>query len=162
MALIDEQLVEEWLNRKSFFTIRGVKCGVDEIDLLAVKRSEEGFESWHVEVQVSYRPIGYVGGNTNAKRRNEEEVRLGVEQWIEKKFTSERKVNRRREMLPNATWRYIFVHGNLRDDNELEHMKELGVELIPYKRVLMELRDDKNTHSSSIASSIADLLRYME
>jgi len=30
-------LVEEWLNREGFFTIRGVKHGVDEMDLLAIK-----------------------------------------------------------------------------------------------------------------------------
>ncbi len=28
MALLDEQHVDEWLNRKSFFTIRGLKTGV--------------------------------------------------------------------------------------------------------------------------------------
>jgi hypothetical protein len=31
MALLDEQLVEEWLNRQNFFTMRGIKCGVDLI-----------------------------------------------------------------------------------------------------------------------------------
>jgi len=36
MALLDEQLVEEWLNTQQFFTMRGIKCGVDEIDLLAL------------------------------------------------------------------------------------------------------------------------------
>jgi hypothetical protein len=56
----------------------------------------------------------------------------------------------------------VLVHGVLRDEAELEFMKQLGVELIPYKRVLEELRDDRGTHSSSIASSIADILRFME
>lgn len=162
MALLDEQLVEEWLNRKNFFTIRGIKCGVDEIDLLAVQHGANANECWHVEVQVSFRPIGYVGGDTNARKRSTDEVREGVEQWVEKKFTSERKVARRNEVLPNAKWRYVFVHGVLRDETELEHMKQLGVELVPYKKILAELRDDRSTHSSSVASSIAELLRYME
>lgn len=35
MALLGESLVEEWLNREGFFTIRGVKHGVGEMDLLA-------------------------------------------------------------------------------------------------------------------------------
>jgi Holliday junction resolvase-like predicted endonuclease len=86
MALLDEQLVEEWLNRKNFFTIRGIKCGIDEIDLLAVKHGEVANECWHVEVQVSFRPIGYIGGDTNARRRNVDEIRAGVEQWVDKKF----------------------------------------------------------------------------
>ena len=36
MALVAEALVEEWLNRKGYFTIRGAKIGQGEIDLLAV------------------------------------------------------------------------------------------------------------------------------
>jgi len=36
MALLAESLVEEWLNRDGYFTIRGVKRGVGELDLLAV------------------------------------------------------------------------------------------------------------------------------
>jgi len=37
MALLAESLVDEWLNRQGFFTIRGVKHGVGEIDLLAIR-----------------------------------------------------------------------------------------------------------------------------
>jgi hypothetical protein len=162
MALIDEQLVEEWLNRKNFFTIRGIKSGVDEIDLLAIKYGKEFNICWHVEVQVSFRPVGYVGGDTNARKRNQEELRAGVLQWVEKKYTNQRKVSRRNEILPNSEWSKIFVHGVLRDEMELEFMKEFGVELISYKQVLQELRDDTATHSSSLASSIAEILRYMK
>jgi hypothetical protein len=36
MALLAEELVEEWLNRTGYFTIRGLKLGVHEVDLLAV------------------------------------------------------------------------------------------------------------------------------
>ena len=162
MALLDEQLVDEWLNRKCFFTMRGIRSGVDEIDLLAVRMADKGLECWHVEVQVSYRPIGYVGGDTNARRRTDDELRAGVEQWVEKKFTSSRKVARRNAILPNAEWKYVFVHGLLRDDRELDHMAELGVTLIPYRQVLAELRDDTTGNtSSSIASNIAEMLRYM-
>jgi hypothetical protein len=39
LALFAEALVEEWLNRKGYFTIRGVKVGNSEIDLLAVSPS---------------------------------------------------------------------------------------------------------------------------
>jgi hypothetical protein len=90
MALLDEQLVEEWLNRQNFFTIRGIKSGVDEIDLLAIRPTTEGLDCWHVEVQISYRPVGYIGGDTNARKRNEMQLRAGVEQWVTKKFTSPR------------------------------------------------------------------------
>lgn len=162
MALLDEQLVDEWLNRKCFFTMRGIKSGIDEIDLLAVRMADQQLECWHVEVQVSYRPIGYVGGDANARRRTDDELRSGVEQWVEKKFTAPRKVARRNAILPNAQWKFVFVHGVLRDERELEHMAQLGITLIPYKQVLSELRaDDTGNASSSIASNIAEMLRYM-
>ena len=59
MALLAESLVEEWLNRQGFFTIRGVRAGVDELDLLAVRPSKNsnGLEARHVEVQMSVNPI---------------------------------------------------------------------------------------------------------
>lgn len=51
MALLAESLVEEWLNRDGFFTIRGVKHGVGEMDLLAVRPQPDGrVIGWHVEV----------------------------------------------------------------------------------------------------------------
>ena len=161
MALLDEQLVEEWLNRNHFFTMRGIKCGVDEIDLLAIKHVEDRIDFLHAEVQVSFRPIGYVGGDTNARKRTEAEIRSGVEQWVEKKFTSQVKSKKRNSIIPNAKWRYLFVHGVLRDQRELEYMQELGVELMSYKEILKYLRDNKTHQSSSVASNITDIIKYL-
>lgn len=161
MALLDEQLVEEWLNRNRFFTMRGLKCGVDEIDLLALRYDNGIPEYLHVEVQVSYRPIGYIGGDANARLRTVDEVKAGVTQWVNKKFTSDRKTQKRNSIIPNANWRYMLVHGVLRDETELDYMRELGVELTPYKTVLEYLRDNTNLQSSSIASNITDILTYM-
>ena len=61
MALLAEEIVEEWLNRQGYFTIRGIKMGVHEIDLLAVKGKPDGTaECRHLEVQASMRPVGVV------------------------------------------------------------------------------------------------------
>jgi hypothetical protein len=162
MALLDEQLVEEWLNRQNFFTMRGIKSGNDEIDLLAIRPKPEGLECWHVEVQISYRPVNYIGGDTNARKRTKNELREGVEQWVAKKFTSPKKAKRRNEILPDAKWRYFLVHAVLKDEAELTIMEELGVELIPYKRVLEDLRSEKKSKSSSAASGIVEMLNYLK
>jgi hypothetical protein len=54
MSLLGEEVVEEWLNRNGYFTIRGIKIGVDEIDILAIRPLPGGkHECRHVEVQVS-------------------------------------------------------------------------------------------------------------
>lgn len=50
MALIAEEVVEEWLNRKGFFSIRGIKLGVREMDILAVRHGEGGIDRRHYEV----------------------------------------------------------------------------------------------------------------
>jgi hypothetical protein len=162
MALLDEQLVEEWLNRKNFFTMRGIKVGVDEIDLLAIRPNGGELECWHVEVQISYRPVGYIGGNTSARKRSTEELRYGVEQWVLKKFTGEKKIKRRNEILPSASWRQILVHAVLKDAAELSLMEQLGIELVPYQRVLQELCSDKSGKSSSAASGIIEMLNYFD
>ena len=60
MALLAESLVDEWLNRQVFFNIRGIKHGVGEIDFLGVRPIGAGLEGWHVEVQASFSPIGYI------------------------------------------------------------------------------------------------------
>ena len=160
MALLDEQLVEEWLNRNQFFTMRGIKCGVGEIDLLALKYLDGVVESRHVEVQVSFRPIGYIGGNSNARKRTEKEIKHGVKQWVEKKFTCNEKKEKRDSIMPNTNWRYIFVHGVLKDDRELGYMKKLGIELVPYKQVLTYLQENTKQRSSSVASNITEILKY--
>lgn len=162
MALLDEQLVEEWLNRQNFFTMRGIKSGVDEIDLLAIRSTPERLECWHVEVQISYRPVGYIGGDTSARKRNDKELREGVEQWVTKKFTSPKKVKRRNEILPDANWRKFLVHAALKDEAELPIMEELGIELITYRKVLEDLCSDKQGKSSSAASGIVEMLNYFK
>lgn len=160
MSLLDEQLVEEWLNRQGFFTMRGIKCGVDEIDLLAIRERPNGMERWHVEVQISFNPIGYIGGGASAKRRTPDEVRAGVEQWVDKKFTKAIKSERRLALLPKSEWEYVLVHGISRHPIELEIMNELGVRTVSYSDVLSFLLARGTKESSSVASNILDILGY--
>lgn len=162
MALLDEQLVEEWLNRQHYFTIRGLKSGLGEIDLLAIQNTTELQKCWHVEVSVSFRPIGYLGGDSSARKRTDIEIKKGIEQWVDKKFANNLKVAARNATYSNRDWQFVFVHGVMRDDIELQYLTELGVKCIPYSEVLTWLREDKNTHSSSVASGIADIMRYMK
>ena len=159
MALLDEELVEYWLNNKGFFCMRGVKSGLGEIDFLCIRPSENGFEAWQVEVTVSFRPIGYIGGGSSAKRRSDEEVRAGVSQWIEKKFTSEKKVARRDEVLPNVEWNYVLVCAEVRHPIELDYLKEGGVTVVRYKDVIEELVGKASIVNSN-AGNIVEILRY--
>src|SRR5436190_264224 len=105
MSLLAEEIVEEWLNRQGYFTIRGIKIGVDEIDLLAIKPTNSGeIECRHFEVQSSIRPVSYLsrlpkevqktsGRAPNTPTRNESEILIGVEEWVEKNIVRKRSFN---------------------------------------------------------------------
>ena len=162
MAILDEEIVEQWLNQLGFFTMRGIKCGVDEIDLLALKPSQTKSEFWHVEVQVSFRPVGYIGGDTNAKKRTKEQIKDGVKNWVEKKFTSKKKIEKRDSIFPNAYWKYVFVCANLKDETELEIMSDLGIKVYRYADVLADVVSSKEHHTSSIANNIVEILKYFK
>jgi hypothetical protein len=102
MSLLAESLAEEWLNRNNFFTIRGIKHDVRELDLLGIRRERSGsITGWHVEVQVSFRPIGYIAKITKemakisgracgfVKRRTTDELEACVREWVQSKFNGE-------------------------------------------------------------------------
>ena len=161
MALLDEEIVEYWLNNEGFFCMRGVRAGLGKIDFLAIRPNGDGFECWHVEVTVSFRPIGYIGGNSNAKKRAANEIEEGVEKYIEKKFTSEKKVKKRNEILPNATWNYILVCAEVRDNIEIELFEKKGVTVYRYKNILAALKAS-NSQVNSTAGDIVEILRYIK
>jgi hypothetical protein len=151
MAALAESLVDEWLNRQGFFTVRGLKHGVDEIDLLGIRQRDGQLEAWHVEVQASFRPIGYIApipkesvegfakSKTSAKNRPVELVRAAVAAWVKKKFESPSKSAAREAAWPGLSWRYVFVHAVVRDQAELQFIAKRGVTLVPLHTVLSEL-----------------------
>ena len=99
MALLAEELVEEWLNRNGCFTIREIKLGVHEIDLLAIRVNGTKIDARHVEVQASIHPISYLSplpksirkstGRESAStkvRSEKDKLRDGIKEWVNKKF----------------------------------------------------------------------------
>ena len=107
MALLAEEIVEEWLNRNGYFTIRGIKIGVNEIDLLAIKINGSKIEARHIEVQASSNPISYLcplskrlrkktgRSPQSTKLRSVKEVEESVNEWLEKKYYQKKKQNLR-------------------------------------------------------------------
>ena len=160
MALLDEELVEYWLNNQGFFCMRGIKTGLGEIDFLAVRPMDAAFECWHVEVQVSFRPVGYLGGDTNARKRSDSELRDGIEHYIHKKFTSDAKVAKRESLLPKADWQYKLVLAELKDESEIALIEQRGIDVIRYSEVIAELEAAKSQVNST-AGSIVEILRYV-
>jgi len=169
-----ETLVEEWLNRRGYFTIRGVKEGVSEMDLLAIKPSNGiGVEALHVEVQTSFRPIGYISpltknlaASTGKARgftghRTPEMLKECVSEWVQKKYLNPKKVNRRKALWPGAEWVHILVHGAVKYPEELQEIEQRGVKLVPLERVLEDLcPPQRPPFTASAGGDLADLIDF--
>ena len=107
MALLAESLVEEWLNRDGYFTIRGIKHGLGEMDLLAVRPQSDGVVGRHVEVTVSFRPIGYIAPErvgvagrrgSYVRKRTSQHVEACARAYVEAKFRAPDKVQLRAQL----------------------------------------------------------------
>jgi hypothetical protein len=170
MALLGESLVEEWLNREGFFTIRGVKHGVGEMDLLAIRQqSDDCVIGWHVEVQISFRPIGFIaklpkntaGGRLSARKRTAEELDACARQWVHDKFRDTSKVALRKKLWPGINWEFHFVHARVKYPRELVVIANEGVTLHAFHDVLAKLTDRKRgSFSASAGGDLAEIVSY--
>jgi hypothetical protein len=173
MALLAESLVDEWLNRKGFFTIRGIKHGVGEIDLLGVRPVESSLEAWHVEVQASFRPISYIAplseearegfakSRTSMKTRPPELVERAAAAWVEKKFTSKSKCVARDKAWPGMNWKYKLVHAVVRWRDEVGAIAAKGVVVIPLYQVLTDLgRSEAAGIRGSAGTDLSEIIEY--
>lgn len=174
MALLAETLVEEWLNRRGYFTVRGVKEGVSEMDLLAVKPlNGSEVEALHVEVQTSFRPINYLSPLTKelaaslrkpkgaAISRTPEMLKECVEAWIEKKYDIPRKRKRREALWAGLDWEYVLVHAVVKHPEELAEIAQHGVRLVPLEDVLQDLcPPQRPSFTASAGGDLADLIDF--
>jgi hypothetical protein len=170
MALLAEEVVEEWLNRKGYFTIRGIKIGVDEIDILAFKPDSSGkHECRQIEVQVSTNPISYVSkvpkaiqkekgvAPANAKERTIDELRQGIREWVERKYDLPKKAALRKHLYPGE-WTRELVVNVVKHPEELDLFREAGVTIIRLADIVQQMQ---NSTSLIEAASGNDLLNLM-
>jgi hypothetical protein len=170
VALLGESLVEEWLNRDGFFTIRGVKHGVGEMDLLAVRPIENGkVAGRHVEVQISFRPIGFISklpknsiyNRRSVRARTEQELDACARQWVQEKFRDKRKQRLRDQLWPGVNWEFHFVHGVVKDPHELEIIASEGITLHPFHEILATLgKRNAQSFSGSAGGDLAEIVSY--
>jgi hypothetical protein len=163
MALLSEQLVEEYYNRQRYLTIRGAKQGVGESDILAIRYSEPSCEALHIEVQTSFRPVAYLSnGNAGAGNRSNTQVEAEMATWFEKKFTSRNKVRLRESVWPKAEWNFVFVHGRMKDSRELDFLTKHHVELICFSKILRGVTEKvrRGGFTASSGGDLAEILRY--
>ncbi len=169
MALLAEELVEEWLNRQGYFTIRGTKVGVLEIDLLAIRPTTEGIECRHIEVQASINPVSYItkvpkevqrqtGRAANSARsRNDNELREGVREWIAKKFDHPKK-EKLRGLLAPGNWSRELVVNVVKHQRELELLAESGITIRYLTEIVNELKNLNHLLNGAAGTHLVDLV----
>ena len=175
MPLLAENLVDEWLNREGFFTVRGIRDGVQEIDLLGVRKAGSGVQAWHVEVQASFRPVNYLtpltkelaqrlGKERRQKvKRTPEMVTECVRNWVKHKFKREDKATARENAWPGINWEFHFVHAVVLHPEELTAIEVEGVKITSLFRVLLDLsgNSSKGAHGAA-GTDIADMITFYE
>jgi len=168
MSLLAEEIVEEWLNRQGYFTIRGIKLGVHEIDLLAVKLKVKGVvECRHLEVQASMRPVSFIskvpkktqksGRAANSASRTENELVEGVAEWIEKKFRWPKK-KELMQSLWSGNWSSELVLNVVKSQHEVELIQGHGIKIIQLKDVVESLAKDRGLVNSAASADFIDLI----
>jgi hypothetical protein len=160
----------EWFNRHGCFTVRGVKHGLGEMDLLAVRPQSDGVVGWDVEVTVSFRPIGYIarepagdsrGKGSYVRKRTSEQVRAYARDWVEAKFRSTDKAQLRSELWPGVRWSFHLVHGVVRYPLKLEVLTSEGVTCHPFHQLLSDLSQcDDRSFSGSTSYDLAGIISY--
>ena len=170
MSLLGEEVVEEWLNRNGYFTIRGIKLGNDEIDILAIRPLPDGkHECRHIEVQVSINPISYITkvpaairketgiGPHNAKKRDAAQLTQGVHEWVEAKFNSRRKAELRNSLCPGS-WTRELVVGVVKHEEELDLLRQAGVMVHRLKDILAEMVEKSTVVKAAAGTDLFDLM----
>ncbi len=169
MTLLAEEIVEEWLNRQGYFTIRGIKIGVHEIDLLALRITEQGVECRHIEVQSSVNPVSYFSplpkliqkstgrSAMSTKERSVDELKLGIQEWIDKKYYLKSKVQLRNKLYP-ADWTFELVIHKIKHPEELLMLIDAGIRVHFLKDIVNELKNTKMMIKSASGASLVDLV----
>ena len=172
--MLGEEVVEEWLNRKGYFTIRGARVGNYEIDILAIRPlAKGGHARRHIEVQISINPISYLTklpsayrkrtgrAPHNAKKRSATLLRRGVREWVKDKFCNPQKVKLRRRLCRGA-WTRELVVGRIKHEEELPMLKAAGVKIHRLKDILREMSEKPDVVRSAAGADLYDLMQLRE
>jgi hypothetical protein len=151
---------------------RGIKHGLAEIDLLAIRHeAETPVIGWHVEVQVSFRPVTYIAKltddmarasnrlRTNASARTPDQIETCASEWVQSKFKADAKAKAREGLWPHV--RYHLVHARVRERRELEVFQREGVTCHSFRQLLADLsRRKDHSFSGSAGGDLAEIVGY--
>ena len=170
MSALGEEVVQEWLNRDGYFTIRGIKIGNDEIDILAIRPRPDGqCERRHVEVQTSINAISYITkvpaairkqtgiGAHSAKKRDLAQLTQGVHEWVDAKFNLPRKVELRQRLCP-GDWTKELVVGSIKHEEEVDLLKQAGLTVHCLEHIIEDICTRSTVIKAAAGTDLCDLM----
>ena len=137
------------------------------MDILAIRKNSDNVDLRHYEVHASVNPISYISNvpkavqkstgraSNSAKSRSTEELHVGVDEWVEKKFRMDKKAAMRERLWP-GDWSYHFVINKVRHTEELAIFRKTEVEIIQLSDVLGELKS--KTPFTAAGKDLIDLM----
>lgn len=127
----------------------------------------------HVEVSVSSNPVGYMTLLTNeamaelgassvgaAVARPPHLVKQCAEAWVDKKFNHPLIAMMREDFSSGEKWEKVFVHGVFNHPEELDHIRNCGVQTMHISSIMNDLMHPQNGRSTS--GEVKDILRMMK
>ena len=150
-------------------TLRYLKLGVQEIDLLAIGFKDGETICRHVEVQASVRPVSYIcalpkeiqkatgRGSYNAKERSPDEISKGVEEWVEKKYLLPMK-EQLRENLFHGKWKFELVVHQVKYEDELKSIEKHGILIHRLDDIVSELSSSRTIVPGASGSDLLELI----
>lgn len=148
MADLFENIVKGWLISQGCFVIQDLKVGRKDIDILAVKiEGGKVIKGVHVEVQCSSEPIGYLGVNKDAGKKDENQIENSIKEYVTKKYLDPA-IQQKIKSLVGQGYDKMLVCGNLKDeDKQIMALEANGVKVRKIKDILNELQSFENKES---------------
>ncbi len=134
-----QSLVRSAYQSLGYFVIEGIKIGVREIDLLAVRLDSNSsvVERLHIEVQISSNPIGVLRDRSEFGETFKN-PQASAKSYIQKKYNHKLIVNMIKSYFGKHKYCKVFVHGKLKRPDQLDVFRKSGIETIAISELVKQ------------------------
>lgn len=137
--------------------------------MLAMRVNGNNTECRHIEVTASINPMSYISrvpleiqratgrSATSRTPRTTEELRVGIREWIERKFNLNKKRQLREKLFPGI-WSFELVVNKVFCVEELDLFSEAGIKVLHLRDILLELKNNTTLIKKASGTSLVDLI----
>ncbi len=153
-----EQFVASAFQSLGYFVIQGLKVGVREADLLAIKIVNSKFKYYHIEVQISRNPVGVLRAQSRFGKTSNNPMKA-AEEYIDKKFFQKDVVKTIKNCFGTSKYERIFIHGLLREPEQLKVFNDRDIKCLDFKSLAQEA--NKSSHKTDAFLNFYDISKLV-